>query len=276
MRNATNRRTFLGATAALTLASGVRLRAAGRTAPGELRLGVASYSLRKFPRDKAIEMLKELEVRRVSIKSFHLPYEGSPEETKSGAQEFRDAGIEVLSGGNIDLTDPSKLRDMFEYAKNAGLPMMVCAPSPETLDAVEKLAREYNIKIAIHNHGPEDKRFPSPESVLEAIDGRDRRMGLCIDLGHTARTGDNVVESIRRTGPRLFDVHIKDLRDMMDRESQVAVGEGAMPVPAIFRELLAMNYQGGVMLEYEIHPDDPVPGMMKSLAYMHGVLDGLA
>ena len=161
MRNATNRRTFLGATAALTLASGVRLRAAGRTAPGELRLGVASYSLRKFPRDKAIEMLKELEVRRVSIKSFHLPYEGSPEETKSGAQEFRDAGIEVLSGGNIDLTDPSKLRDMFEYAKNAGLPMMVCAPSPETLDAVEKLAREYNIKIAIHNHGPEDKRFPS-------------------------------------------------------------------------------------------------------------------
>ena len=276
MTNATNRRTFLGVTASMALASGTQLRAAGRTASGELRLGVATYSLRNFPRDKAIGMLQELEVRRVSIKSFHLPYEGSPEETRRGAQEFRDAGFEVLSGGNIDLTDPSKLQEMFDYARNAGLPMMVCAPSHETLDEVEKLAREYDIKIAIHNHGPEDNRFPSPESVLEAVNGRDRRMGLCIDLGHTARTGDNVVESIRRAGPRLFDVHIKDLRDLMDRDSQVAVGDGAMPVSAIFRELLGMNYQGGVMLEYEIHPDDPVPGMMKSLAYMHGVLDGLA
>ena len=259
----------------MALLPGVRLEAAGRTAPGELRLGIASYSLRSFPRAKAIEMLRTLEVRRVSIKSFHLPYEGSPEDTRQGAREFRDAGIEVLSGGNIDLTDPARLREMFEYAKNAGLPMMVCAPSHETLDEVEKLAREYDVKIAIHNHGPEDDRFPSPESVLEAIDGRDRRMGLCIDLGHTARTGDNVIESIRRAGPRLFDVHIKDLRDLMDRESQVAVGDGAMPVAAIFRELVGMNYQGGVMLEYEIHPEDPVPGMMKSLAYMHGVLDGL-
>ena len=275
MTNATNRRTFLGVTASMALLPGVRLEAAGRTAPGELRLGIASYSLRSFPRAKAIEMLRTLEVRRVSIKSFHLPYEGSPEDTRQGAREFRDAGIEVLSGGNIDLTDPARLREMFEYAKNAGLPMMVCAPSHETLDEVEKLAREYDVKIAIHNHGPEDDRFPSPESVLEAIDGRDRRMGLCIDLGHTARTGDNVIESIRRAGPRLFDVHIKDLRDLMDRESQVAVGDGAMPVAAIFRELVGMNYQGGVMLEYEIHPEDPVPGMMKSLAYMHGVLDGL-
>jgi sugar phosphate isomerase/epimerase len=165
---------------------------------------------------------------------------------------------------------------MFEYAKAAGLPMMVCAPARDTLDQVEDLVREFDIKIAIHNHGPEDSQFPSPESALVALEGRDPRMGLCIDAGHTARTGADVVEWIRRAGPKLLDVHVKDLADLMKGESQVEVGRGAMPIVGIFRELLATNYQGGVMLEYEIHPNDPLPGMIESIAYMRGVLDGLA
>ncbi len=275
MENSFNRRKFLVTSASVVALTGVGPVEA-RNAPGELKLGVATYSLRKFPRDKAIEILKQLDVSYVSIKSFHLPYEGSAQETAAGSQEFRDAGFTVLSGGNISLQNPAELRAMFEYAKAAGMPMMVCAPTPQTLDAVEKLVQEFNIKIAIHNHGPEDNEFPSPESALVALKGRDRRMGLCIDVGHTARTGADVVEWIRRAGPRLFDVHIKDLADLMAADSQVAVGQGAMPVTAIFRQLLDMNYQGGVMLEYEIHPDDPLPGMIESIAYMRGVLDGLA
>lgn len=269
------RRDFLSAAAAASLAQGFG-KAAERTAPGELRLGVATYSLRKFPRAEAIRMLTRLGVRYVSIKSFHLPYEAPPEELRRGAQEFRDAGLVILSGGNIDLTKPAELRAMFDYAKACGMPMMVCAPSHATLDAVEKLVGEYNIKTAIHNHGPEDRHFPTPESVLEAVRTRDPRMGLCLDVGHTARTGANVVEWIRRAGPRLFDVHIKDLKDLMQRGSDCPVGDGAMPVVAILRELRAMNYQGGVMLEYEIDADDPLPGMIRSIAYMRGVLDALA
>jgi sugar phosphate isomerase/epimerase len=221
-------------------------------------------------------MLKDLGVRYVSIKSFHLPYESSPEELRRGAQEFRDAGLTILSGGNIDLTKPPELRPMFEYAKACGMPMMVCAPSHATLDAVEKLVQEYGIKTAIHNHGPEDRHFPTPESALEAVKHRDPRMGLCIDVGHTTRTGAGVVEWIQRAGPRLFDVHIKDLKDLLGKDTQCAVGDGAMPVVAIFKQLRAMNYQGGVMLEYEIHADRPLPGMIQSIAYMRGVLDGLA
>ncbi|MCW5976947.1 MAG: sugar phosphate isomerase/epimerase [Bryobacteraceae bacterium] len=273
MRHVTTRRGFFGGAAALAAAAGAH---GGRTAPGELRLGVASYSLRKFSRADAIGMLKELGVKYVSIKSFHLPYEAPAAELKAGSQEFRDAGVDVLSGGNIDLTKPAELRAMFEYARNSGMPMMVCAPSHATLDAVEKLVGEYDIKTAIHNHGPEDRHFPTPESVLEAVKNRDPRMGLCIDAGHTTRTGADVVEWMKRAGPRLFDVHIKDLRDLLGKDSQVAVGDGAMPIVAIFRQLRAMNYQGGVMLEYEIHADNPLPGMMKSLAYMRGVLDALA
>ncbi len=274
-RAAVYRRNFLGA-AALLAASRAVSGPLARTAPGELRLGVATYSLRKFSRADAIRMLGRLGVRYVSVKSFHLPYENSPEELRRGAQEFRDAGFTILSGGNIDLTNPAALRPMFEYAKTCGMPMMVCAPSHATLDAVEKLVQEYDVKTAIHNHGPEDRHFPTPESVLAAVRDRDPRMGLCIDCGHTTRTGADVVEWIRRAGPRLFDIHIKDLKDLLGKDTQCAVGDGAMPVVAIFKQLRAMNYQGGVMLEYEIDPEDPLPGMIRSLAYMRGVLDGLA
>jgi sugar phosphate isomerase/epimerase len=275
MKLSTNRRTFLTTAAAVTAA--IKLpRVEARSSAGELKLGVASYSLRKFSRADAIDILKKLNISNVSIKSFHLPYELPASELASGSDDFRNAGIDILSGGNIDLKNPATLRSMFEYAKAAGIPMMVCAPSQATMDEVEKLVKEFDVKIAIHNHGPEDKFFPTPESALRAVDGRDYRMGLCVDIGHTTRTGADVVEWIRKAGPRLFDVHVKDLENLLHSRSQCVVGEGAMPIVAIFRELKRMNYQGAVMLEYEIDADDPLLGMTKSVSYMRGVLDGLA
>ena len=277
MKMLTNRRAFLGTAAVAAGVATARIPALNaRSSAGDLTLGVASYSLRKFSRAEAIAMLKQLHVSHVSIKSFHLPYETPEAGLVEGSNEFRSAGIKILSGGNINLTDPATLRQMFEYAKAAGIPMMVCAPRHSTMDQVEELVKEFNIKIAIHNHGPEDQHFPSPESALKAVENRDHRMGLCIDVGHTTRTGTNVLASIRRAGPRLFDLHIKDLYDLMRSDSLCDVGEGAMPVVSIFQELKRMNYQGGVMLEYEINADDPLMGMAKSLSYMRGALDGLS
>jgi sugar phosphate isomerase/epimerase len=140
---------------------------------------------------------------------------------------------------------------------------------------VEKFAREYDIKIAIHNHGPEDKYFPSPLDALKAVKNMDPRMGICIDVGHTARTGTDVPSAIRAVGPRLYDIHMKDLANASSKESQVAVGDGSLPVEKIFAALIAVKYPGYVDLEYEIHEDDPMPGMIKSFAYMRGVLAGM-
>lgn len=274
MRSTASRRTFLKVPAALA-ASGPLAAMAAAVKAEDIKLGVATYSLRKFPRPRAIEMIKELGVRYVSIKSFHLPYELPPAELAAGAKEFRDAGLTVLSGGNIELKNPAELRRMFEYAKAAGMPMMVCAPSHETLPEVEKLVREYDIRAAIHNHGPEDKHFPTPKSVLDAVRSMDPRMGLCIDIGHTARTGADILESIREAGPRLFDIHVKDLQDTSARARQVAVGDGVLPIVGMFKLLKKMNYEGGVMLEYEIHADNPLPGMHRSIGYMRGVLAAL-
>jgi sugar phosphate isomerase/epimerase len=153
---------------------------------------------------------------------------------------------------------------------------MVSTCKQTVLPRVEKFAKQYDIKIAIHNHGPEDPDFPSPYDVLKAVKSMDPRMGLCIDVGHTVRTGTDVVRAVADAGPRLHDMHIKDLRDLKAKESQCIVGEGVIPIPAIFRRLIAMRYPGYVNLEYEIDADDPLPGMKQSFAYMRGVLAGLA
>jgi sugar phosphate isomerase/epimerase len=135
--------------------------------------------------------------------------------------------------------------------------------------------KEYDIRIAIHNHGPEDRLWPSPLNVLQAVKNMDPRLGCCIDVGHTVRTGADLVQSIHEAGSRLFNVHMKDLTNFGSKESQVAVGDGIMPVPEMFAALIEMKYKGYVDLEYEVHPDDPMPGVIASFAYMRGILSGL-
>jgi len=103
----------------------------------------------------------------------------------------------------------------------------------------------------------------------------DPRMGCCIDIGHAVRAGTDIVQAIHEAGPRLFNMHSKDLADFHSKESQVAVGQGKMPFHEIFEALIKTNYQGFVDLEYEIHGDDPMPGVIESFAYMRGVLDGM-
>ncbi len=182
-----------------------------------------------------------------------------------------------MGGGNIsfDKDDEADIRSKFEYAKRAGMPLIVCAPTHATLPKLEKFVKEFNIKIAVHNHGPEDKHFPTPQSVLKVVKNMDPRCGLCIDIGHTARTGVDVVESIAEAGSRLLDMHVKDLRDLSVKDSQCDCGDGKMPFPAIFQQLVKMGYQGCCNLEYEINDSNPMPGMQKSFSYMRGVLAGL-
>jgi sugar phosphate isomerase/epimerase len=277
----TSRRTFLGSAAAVAGLSALDVRPAAAVvepAPWGIKLGIASYSFRSFDRPKAIEMTKALKIPYVSIKDVHLKQTIPTAEIEAGAKEFRDAGIQITSGGNVDMKelDLEGLRKHFEYAKAAGMPMMVCAPLHENIKLIEQLVKEYNIRIAIHNHGPEDKNFPTPQSVLEVVKDLDPRCGLCMDVGHSARTGIDVVKTIASAGSRLLDMHVKDLADFKSRDSQVDVGDGIMPFPGIFKQLKKMNYQGFVNLEYEINAKDPLPGMQRSFSYMRGVLAGLA
>ena len=247
------------------------------SAPAEIKLGVASYSLRELSRTDAIAAIQALRTPYVSIKSMHLPYESTPQELAAGLEEFEAAGLTVVGGGVVTLQqdDDDDIRTYFEYARAAGMPLMVIAPTATTLPRIESFVMEYGIKVAIHNHGPGDAHFPGPRDALPIIRDMDPRVGLCVDLGHTTRTGVDIVETLAEAGDRVLDVHVKDLRDLLVAESQCIVGEGAMPIPAIFRQLVAMGYSGYVNLEYEIDAQDPLPGMLQSFAYMRGVLAGL-
>ncbi|MBA3672011.1 MAG: sugar phosphate isomerase/epimerase [Gemmatimonadaceae bacterium] len=284
------RRTFLSAAAAAlagTVIGSDRLHAAGMTpargrknteAATDIRLGVASYSLREFPLDKALEMIRALRTPYVNFKSVHVPYDTSPEALKAIRARVEGAGFQIVGGGTITFTEDTDagVEKYFAYAMAAGMPTIVCTGPVAVLPRVEKFAKQYDIKVAIHNHGTEDKIYPSPYDVLKHVRGMDRRMGLCIDVGHTVRTGTDVVQSILDAGPRLHDMHVKDLADMKSKDSQVAVGEGKLPFPAIFRALKTLEYPGYVNLEYEINARDPLPGMQASFAYMRGVIAGIA
>jgi sugar phosphate isomerase/epimerase len=264
--------------ASTIVAQGVRT-VTGTSAPyAGLKLGVASYSLRNFSRQQAIEMTKALGTPYINLKSVHLPYEATPVEIATARREIDAAGLQIVGGGMITFeTDTDDgVRKYFEYAKAAGMPLIVGTSKPSVLPRIEKFVKQYDIKLAIHNHGPEDPDFPSPYDVLKAVKGMDPRIGLCMDIGHTVRTGTDSVRAATDAGPRLLDIHAKDLRDLLVKESQCIVGEGKIPIPALFWQLNAMKYSGYVNLEYEIDADNPMPGMKQSFAYMRGVLAGLA
>src|SRR2546421_1916417 len=221
--------------------------AAGRPPVGEgsaIQLGVASYTFRNFNRAQMIGFLKQLNVLVLNAKDTkdHLPTE--PQAEAAALVDYAAAGIKLHAAGTIYFPkdEDADIRAKFEYAKRAGIGVIVAGdPSPTTLPRIEKFVKEYDIKFALHNHGPEDKLWPSPLDVLKAMKTMDPRMGCCIDVGHTVRAGTDVVEAIKQVGPRVFNVHMKDLASFTEKESQVEVGQGKMPVKKIFEALMGIG-----------------------------------
>ena len=274
---APSRRTFFGglaATAAWPLLS--RVADASPAVPGNgasLKLGLASYSMREFTLDQALDMAKQMGVKYMTFKDVHVPRTDPPEKTRALRAKIEAAGITIMGGGTITIpNDPVQIKKEFEYAKNAGFPLIYTDPEPAALDTIEKMVKEYDIRCVIHNHGPEDKRWPRPQDAYAAIKSRDKRLGLCIDVGHTTRTGTDPVQACRECRDRLYDMHVKDLLAATDKESQTEVGRGVIDFPGLFKTLIEIGYQGQVGLEYEINAKNPLPGMIESMAYMRGVL----
>src|ERR1700692_3479789 len=240
-----------------------------------IRLGLASYTFRNFNRAQMIGFMKQLNVFALNAKDVkdHLPM--APQEEATALADYAAAGIKLHAAGAIYFAkdEEADIRSKFEYCKRAGIGVIVAGdPAPETLPRIEKFVKENDIRLAIHNHGPEDKLWHSPLDVLKAVNGMDQRIGCCIDVGHTVRAGTGVVQAIHEVGPRLLNMHMKDLTNFSQKKSQVAVGDGKMPVRRIFEALIQTKYQGFVDLEYEVHGDNPMPGVIGSFAYMRGVL----
>lgn len=240
---------------------------------GGLKVGIASYSLRKFPLDQALAMTKQAGVKYITLKDMHLPLKSTPAECQAAHKKVEEAGLVLLGGGVIYINNKAdEIRSIFEYAKQAGLPTIVASPDPTALDAVEKAAQEYDIRVAIHNHGPGDKRYPSPLDVLRMVQDRDAHLGICIDVGHTVRLGEDPVAVIQACASRLYDFHIKDVTEATPKGGPTECGRGIIDLVAVLKTLVGLKYPYHVALEHEANGDAPLPGIIESFAYLRGVL----
>lgn len=240
-----------------------------------LKLGIASYSLRKFSLEEAIAMSKRVGLTHICLKSMHLPLDSSEEDIQAAAAKVREAGMDLYGAGVVYMKDEEAVHQAFAYAKTAGMRVIVGVPNHELLPLVEEKVKETNILLAIHNHGPGDKLYSSPDDVWEQIKQLDKRIGFCIDIGHVVRINEDPIEKIRTYADRLYDIHFKDVDVAEAKGSSQEIGRGIIDIPTVVKTLKDIEYSGIVGLEYEKDGDDPIVGIAESVGYSRGVMQAL-
>lgn len=274
----TTRRKFLKSAAAgigaSLLPSVLRAQKSGPEKTGrKFRLGIASYTFRKFSLDDTITMTKKLDISWLALKSFHMPLDSTAEQISSAATMVRDAGLHLYGAGVVYMKNEDEVNNAFAYAKTAGLEMIIGVPDHHLLPLAEKKVKETDIRLAIHNHGPGDERYPSPESIYSRIKDMDKRVGICMDIGHVARYGLDPVKELGNNFDRLLDVHIKDVSMASAEGKTIEIGRGIIDIPGVLSLLKSKNYTGILAFEFEKDEEDPLAGLAESVGYVRGVLD---
>lgn len=236
------------------------------------QLGVASYSLRNFSQEEALDMTVRCGIKRICFKSMHLPLDSDKETINKAVALCKEKGISLYGGGVIYMKSKEQVNQAFEYAKTAALNLIVGVPNHELLEYVEEKVKKYDIKLAIHNHGPNDKLYPSAESAYDKIKNMDKRMGLCIDIGHTKRINRDPEQDLKDFFDRVFDMHIKDVTEATHKGETCIIGRGVINFPSFLKNVKKLGYKGTLSLEYEAEGKDPLPGMMESFGYVKGIL----
>jgi len=250
------------------------------TAPAPLKLsyklGLASYTTRNLDLEKTIDIAKRLKLEVISLKpDFHLPMTLSAEEQKAVAKKVRDSGLDFYACGVIYMKTEDEVKKTFEFAKNIDVCLIVGVPNPELLSLTEKMVKQYDIAFGIHNHGPTDKLYPTPSSVYQRIKDRDKRIGICFDIGHTQRCGIDPCEEIIKFADRIADFHLKDVTSSEAKGETIEMGRGVVDVIKIIRTLEKIGYYKNASFEFEKDPENPLPGLAETVGYLRGVIRGL-
>jgi len=276
MINELSRRNFLRITGLGTITSAMATSCAtDKSLPitkPSFNLGLCSYSLRAFKVDEAIEMTRKVGLEYISLKDFHLSLNSDNATIMQTIEKFTKAGITVYACGVVYMKNKDEINRAFDYAKSAGIKIIVGVPPHELLETVHEKVKEYDIKVAIHNHGPGDKLYPTSDSAYQRIRHMDKRMGLCMDIGHTQRSGQNPADEILKYADRMLDFHIKDVSEASAKGSGVVVGAGVIDIPAVLNALSQINYRGIAAFEYEKDSKDPMPGLTQSVEYVRKLM----
>ncbi len=282
MHSTPSRRDFLRAASVLTVSAGSGALAgigslpahlaAQETSQAGIKLGLASYTTRSFSLDETIDMTRRLGLKYLCLKEMHLPQNLPTDQIRAAAKKVRAAGIDLYGGGVIYMKTADQVDLAFEYAKAAGMNTIVGVPAHELLEKVDQKIKQYDIRVAIHNHGPGDKVYPTAESAYERIEKLDPRLGLCIDVGHTQRCGIDPATDVTRFADRLLDIHVKDVSEATAKGHCVEMGRGVIDVVSLVRAIKQINYQHVVSFEFEKDGKDPLSGLAESVGYVRGVI----
>ncbi|MBO9732556.1 MAG: sugar phosphate isomerase/epimerase [Chitinophaga sp.] len=244
----------------------------GNKEKGPLAVGMAGYTFAKFDLDQAIAIMNRVNITNISVKDIHLPLNSTPEKIQEVLGKFTAAGIKVYAVGVIYMKTKKSVDEAFEYAKRVGVPLIVGVPTPDLLDYTEEKIKAYNIRLAVHNHGPEDALYPGPKNAYDLIKNRDPRLGLCLDIGHAMRAGEEPSKAILAYKDRIFDLHIKDVSAAAKDAKAIEIGRGVIDFKKLVTALDKIRYQGVCSIEYEKDMSDPLPGIAESAGFFRGVI----
>lgn len=271
-----NRRQFLGAGALGAAAlAGAAEGPTTRVAVKALTLGLPTYMFKHYDLDQTIAMAQRVAVRRLCIRSNLLPLDSTAGQIQAAIAKVKAAGLIPYGGGVIYMRTGQQVHRAFDYAKAAGFTLISISILPELLPLLERKVKEFDIRAAIHNHGPEDKHWPTPQAIFAKVKGLDPRIGICHDTGHTQRAGVDPTDTLVRTADRHLDIHLKDVDAPTGKGHSVELGRGVVDLPRFLKTLVQARYGGVVGIEYEKHMTDLLPGLAESVGYARGVLDAL-
>jgi len=237
-----------------------------------LNLGVAGYSMREFSIEETLFWLNRWQLRFWSIKDVHLPLDSSPEVIASVKARSEAAGVTIYGAGVIYMKTEKDVADAFAYAKRLGARIIIGAPNAELLPHIEKSVQDSGIRLAIHNHGPDMDLFPTPESIYVKIKNLDPGIGICLDVGHTQRSGIDPSDALEEFSGRIFDIHLKDVDKAAKDGKTVPIGRGIIDIHRLVNTIGKVKFNGVCGLEYEGSKNVTLPGIAESLGYLRGVL----
>ncbi|MCP3695903.1 MAG: sugar phosphate isomerase/epimerase [Planctomycetaceae bacterium] len=204
----------------------------------------------------------------VEFFSKHLNPNATAAQLAENRQLLERAKVTLSAHGvNRFSKDHEANRKVFEFAKRAGIRNITANPTPDSFDSLDKLVAEYNIRIAIHNHGP-GALYDSIDSVKKAVTGHHKLIGACVDTGHFIRSKEDPVKAVHELGPRVFGVHMKDEEKQEKKSHNVVIGSGHLDVLGLFKALKKVSFpaDGSLSLEYEANPSNPIDDMKQCLA----------
>jgi sugar phosphate isomerase/epimerase len=238
------------------------------------KVSIAGYSFVNFDLEQSLKMMQRMDVHYLCIKDFHLPLNSNEEQIAAFHAKLKEANVTGYGVGPIYMNNEGEVDRAFEYAKKVGVNIIVGVPLHELLPYIDKKVKEYDMKYAIHLHGPDmPNKYPDADDVWNYVKDLDPRMGMCLDIGHDMRNGKDPIADLKKYHSRVFDIHIKNVTAASKAGSTCEMGRGVIDIPAFVRMLQEVEYSGACSLEFEKDMKDPLAGLAESIGYFRGVID---